>query len=137
MPIRLVRPAAALALLAALWGLDSIRGGRPLPEAGTPATNGHVRILRFYATTGMVMPGEPALLCYGVENARSVSISPDVRDVYPSKNHCLETTPQSTTSYTLVAEGYDGTIDARTLTLPVHPEQPARSKDLDVALMVF
>jgi len=135
MPVRFAKPIAAAAVLLAMWGLDSVRGGRPTTWAGALA--GHVRILQFYASTGLMLPGETAMLCYGVENAKTVHISPMLRGVYPSSNHCLQIVPEHTTHYTLMAEGYDGTLDARSLTLPVQPPPPTRAEPLDVALLVF
>jgi hypothetical protein len=76
------------------------------------------------------------MLCYGVENAKSVRISPMLRGVYPSPNHCLEIVPEHTTHYTLLAEGYDGTVDARSLTLPVQAFPPASAQVFNFALLV-
>src|SRR5580692_3132428 len=92
---------AAVVLLAALWGLNSV--DRPesrvwLRPAGTPP--GPVRILRFYASVGVVLTGESAQLCYGVENAKSVHISPPLPGVYPSARRCLQVVPEHTTHYT-------------------------------------
>jgi hypothetical protein len=137
MPVRFAKPIAAVALLTAVWGLDSVRGGRPRAWAGAGEAAGPVRILEFYASAGTILPGERAMLCYGVENAKSVRISPMLRGVYPSPNHCLEIVPEHTTHYTLLAEGYDGTIDARSLTLPVQSPPSAIDQGLNVALLVF
>jgi hypothetical protein len=121
---------AAIALLAALYGLDSVQIGRvraPLTAAGKA---GPVRILEFYASVGELTAGDKALLCYGVENAKSVRISPFLRGVYPSTSHCLEVVPEHTTHYTILAEGYDGTVAMRSLTLPVEttpPPEPQQS----------
>ena len=137
MPARFAKPIAAAGLLLAMWSLDSVRGGRPRAWAGALEAAGPVRILKFYASAGTSLPGERAMLCYGVENAKSVRISPMLRGVYPSPNHCLEIVPQHTTHYTLLAEGYDGTVDARSLTLPVQAWPPAIAQGLNVALLVF
>ncbi|HUP04201.1 MAG TPA: hypothetical protein VMU19_09435 [Bryobacteraceae bacterium] len=139
MAIRLARPAAALALLAALWGLDSIRMGRPDAAAATAAKpmGGRVRILGFYASTGLLLQGERATLCYGVENAKAVTIAPLMLTVYPSKKYCFAIVPTHTTHYTLMAEGYDGIVDTRTLTVPVHARPPVQSQPLNVAVLVF
>jgi len=59
------------------------------------------------------------MLCYGVENARSVHISPPVADLYPTAQRCLEIVPKHTTHYTIWAEGYDGKVATQSLTLPV------------------
>jgi hypothetical protein len=136
MPVRFARPIAAAVLLLAMWGLDSVRGGRPHAWAGATEAAGPVRILEFYASAGTILPGERAMLCYGVENAKSVRISPMLRGVYPSPNRCLEIVPEHTTHYTLLAEGYDGTVDARSLTLPVQAIPPASAQVLNFALLV-
>jgi hypothetical protein len=105
----------AVGLLVGLWRLDLIR---------TSGSNrgGPVRILRFYASVGAVKAGEAAQLCYVVENARKVSISPILAALsqsVPAEKRCLEIVPEHTTHYTLMAEGYDGTVAARSITLAV------------------
>jgi hypothetical protein len=110
----------AVGLLLAMWGLGNVRRSetvgiyRPL---GTPP--GPVKILQFYASVGTLAPGDKALLCYGVENARSVEILPRLANVYPAHSRCLEIGPQRTTHYTLTAEGFDGKVAFRSFTLPV------------------
>ncbi len=106
--------------LIGLWGLSLI--GEPdgsvwvHPLSAQPRP---VRILRFYATAGTLLPGQSAQLCYSVENARIVSISPPVESAYPSLGRCFEISPQHTTHYTLQAEGFDGRVAVRSITLPV------------------
>ena len=136
MPVRLARPIAAVALLFAMGALDSVREGRPSPPAKME-TAGPVRIVEFFASAGTIAPGQTAMLCYGVENAKSVRISPMLRGVYPSPNRCLEVAPQHTTHYTILAEGYDGAVDARSLTLPVQAAPAPDSPALNVALLVL
>lgn len=136
MPVRFAKPIAAAGLLLALWGLDAVRGGRPRVWSGAEIA-GPVRILEFYASAGTILPGESAMLCYGVENAKSVRISPMLNRVYPSPNRCLQIVPEHTTHYTLLAEGYDGTVDARSLTLPVQAPPPASARSLDVAWLLY
>ena len=91
------------------------------------ANSGPVRILRFYATVGTLSPGETAQLCYSVENAKVVRISP-MQTAYPAQNRCLEVVPEHTTHYTLLAEGYDGMVATRSFTLSVQklpvPSEP-------------
>jgi len=136
MPVRFARPFAAAALLLAMWALDSVRQGRPSGSAA-PEAGGRVRILQFYASAGAILPGETAMLCYGVRNAKSVRIAPLLDGVYPSLNHCLEVVPSHTTHYTLMAEGYDGAMDARSLTLPVEAYPAAEMPALNAGLIVF
>jgi len=60
----------ALAFLAAIWGLASMRRADPRVRVRPLGTrSGPVRILNFYASVGSLTIGQKALLCYGVENA--------------------------------------------------------------------
>jgi hypothetical protein len=114
------RVLGAAVLLAAVWGLGWVPDSalrswiRPV---GAP--RGPVRILRFYATTGSIALGDKAQLCYGVENAKSVHLSPDIAEIVPAANRCLEIVPERTTHYTILAEGFDGHIATRFVTLVV------------------
>jgi hypothetical protein len=120
--LRLAKLSAALVLLGSLWLFSVYQENQPrawLPRAG--ATPGPVKILRFYASRGVLLTGETAELCYGVENAKSVRISPPIAGVYPSPKRCIEVVPEHTTHYTILAEGYDGKVAMQSLTLPVQP----------------
>ena len=122
--------------MAALWGLNSVDRTEPrawLRPAGSPP--GPVRILRFYASVGLVMTGESAQLCYGVENAKSVRISPPVPGVYPSVRRCLQVVPEHTTHYTILAEGYDGKVVVQSLTLPVENGPPVQTPSVSLAMV--
>jgi hypothetical protein len=122
MLFRFTRIWVALGALAALWGLSLMQ--RPEPRGlirPLGIRSGPVRILNFYASVGAVTAGEKALLCYGVENAKSVRISPAIQGVYPAHNRCLEILPERTTHYTILAEGYDGGVATQSFTLPVQP----------------
>jgi len=126
---------AAVVLLAAMWGLNSVDQPelqRWLRPAGT--LPGPVRILHFYATVGLVLTGESAELCYGVENARSVHISPPLPGVYPSARRCLQVEPEHTTHYTILAEGYDGKVAMQSLTLPVENAPAVLSPSVNYAM---
>ncbi len=130
---RFARMFLAVGLLVALWGLSLVR-----PPGGqvwvTPwdAHPGPVRILRFYASVGTLAPGQTAELCYSVQNARLVRISP-MQSAWRALDRCFEVVPEHTTHYTLMAEGFDGTVAARSLTLPVQ-SLPANSPDLQYAV---
>jgi len=103
-----------------MWGLGTVRRSDPhawvRPIGSRP---GPVRILQFYATVGSLTAGQKALLCYGVENARSVRISPMLQGVYPALSRCVEILPEHTTHYMIMAEGYDGQVATRSFTLAV------------------
>lgn len=78
------------------------------------------KILIFYATPGLVHPGDAVELCYGVANAETVKIEPDIgRDVWPSINRCIDIKPKKTTTYTLTAEDGRGNTKTAALTLEV------------------
>src|SRR3954454_19256783 len=122
MLFRFTRIWVALGALAALWGLSLARPVEPrLRIRPLGVRNGPVKILNFYASVGTVTVGETALLCYGVENAKSVRISPAIPGVYPSPNHCIEIVPERTTHYTILAEGFDGRVATQSFTLAVQP----------------
>jgi hypothetical protein len=118
--LRLTRLAMATLIVVVLWSLALLHSPadrmwvRPLSSPPRP-----VRILRFYATVGALFPGERAQLCYSVENAKVIRISPAVDSAYPSLGRCLEIHPDHTTHYTLQAEGFDGAVAVRSITLPV------------------
>jgi hypothetical protein len=129
MPQRIAKLLAALILMGALWLPTTVPESQPrswLPHVGSAP--GPVKILRFYASRGLVITGETAELCYGVENAKSVRISPPIAGVYPSPKHCIEVVPEHTTHYTILAEGFDGKVAMQSLTLPVQsaPQTPER-----------
>ena len=124
--VRLAKLGAAIALLAAMWGLSRVPAYdahlwlRPIGSAPGP-----VRILQFQANVGTLTPGQHATLCYGVENAKSVRTSPVLSGIYPSLSHCVQIGPQHTTHYTLLAEGYDGHVAMQSFTLAVQTEPVA------------
>ncbi len=117
--MRVAKLLAAVGLLLYVWAVSFVRSGPTGAWVPVGTGPGHVRILRFYASVGTVSPGGKAVLCYGVENAKSVRISPLLPGVYPSLSHCLEVFPEHTTHYTILAEGFDGAVATRSLTLPV------------------
>src|SRR5512133_1995979 len=122
MLFRFTRIWVALGALAALWGLTIVRRPEPRPSIRPLGTrSGPVKILNFYANVGAVTMGEKALLCYGVENAKSGKISPAIPGVYPSLNRCVEIVPERTTHYRIAAEGFDGKVATQSFTLPVQP----------------
>jgi len=137
MLFRFTRIWVALGLLLAVWGFASVRRGDPRVYVRPLGTrSGPVKILNFYANVGSLTIGQKALLCYGVENAKAVRISPSVDSlVYPSPSHCMEVAPEHTTHYTILAEGYDGGVATQSFTLAVQdlfaPPRPVHYADID------
>jgi hypothetical protein len=64
-------------------------------------------IQMLYATPA-IKRGETAQVCYGVANAKSVTLQPQTNPVWPSHNLCVDVKPTKTTTYTLAATGADG-----------------------------
>ena len=78
------------------------------------------KILNFYAAPGAIHRGDEAALCYGVSNAKGVTLEPKAsEDVWPSLNRCVEVSPKKTTTYTLTASDAAGHKKTATLTLTV------------------
>lgn len=129
MLFRFTRIVVVLGVLLALWMLAGVRrSGPPASVRPLGTRSGPVRILQFYASAGSITIGQKATLCYGVENARSVWISPELQGVYPSIGRCVEILPEHTTHYTILAEGFDGGVATRSFTLavqaPIGPPRP-------------
>ena len=78
------------------------------------------KILTFYAAPGAIRRGDSAALCYGVSNAKSVTLEPKGSEgVWPSLNRCVEVSPRKTTTYTLTASDSSGHKKTATLELEV------------------
>jgi len=63
--------------------------------------------------------GEAAQLCYGVANAKKVTLEPPSGPVWPSYSRCLDVTPTKTTTYTLTASDEAGHSVRQTFTVKV------------------
>jgi hypothetical protein len=95
----------------------------PEPVKRTPAaaTLDSVRILNFYASAPNVAVLEHELLCYGVENAKSVWLEPPRQELSASLSRCVEVEPKQTTTYTLTAEDAAGRRATQQVTVTVGP----------------
>jgi hypothetical protein len=80
-------------------------------------TESPVRITQFYTTTPQLPRGEKGLVCYGVENAKSVWLSPPRRELSAALTRCVEIEPAETTTYTLTADDGTGKQATRDLTV--------------------
>ena len=88
---------------------------RKLVPAGTA-----LKITQFYASKQEAARGESILVCYGVENARSVRIEPAIeRQLLPLPVKCFPFAPHRTTTLKLVAEGEKGGEAAASITVRV------------------
>jgi hypothetical protein len=75
-------------------------------------------IQMFYATPG-IKRGETAQVCYGVANAKTVTLEPQTTKVWPSHNLCVDVKPTKTTTYTLTATDADGKTVSQQVTVEV------------------
>ncbi len=88
---------------------------KKLVPAGT-----ELKITQFYASKQEAARGESVLVCYGVENARSVRIEPPIEDhLIPLPAKCISFAPHRTTTLKLVAEGDKGGEATESITVKV------------------
>jgi len=81
-----------------------------------------LRILHFYASPSRVKAGQAAILCYGVQGAKSVHISNVDEALKPTRNRCLTIKPAASMTYTLVVEGKEtASQETATFVLKVDP----------------
>jgi hypothetical protein len=75
--------------------------------------NGVPRVLSFGANPTQISAGGSSQLCYTVENATEISISPAVPGFDASRNSaCLQVSPTATTTYVLTARNGTGTTNS-------------------------
>jgi len=77
-------------------------------------------IQNFYATPGVVRRGETVQLCYGVANAKTVTLEPQSNPVWPSYSRCVAVIPTRSTTYTLTITGAAGNTRTQTVEVKVH-----------------
>jgi len=75
-------------------------------------------IQMLYATPE-VRRGENAQVCFGVANAKTVTLEPQTNPVWPSHSLCVDVKPLKTTTYTLTATGGDGKSVSQEVTVKV------------------
>lgn len=75
-------------------------------------------IQMLYATPE-IRRGETAQVCFGVANAKSVTLEPQTNPVWPSHNLCVDVKPKKTMTYTLTATGADGKSVSQQATVAV------------------
>lgn len=76
-------------------------------------------IQNFYGNPGVVHRGETVQLCYGVANAKVVTLAPQDNPVWPSYSRCVDVKPTKTTTYTLTAQDAAGHSVTQTLEIKV------------------
>jgi hypothetical protein len=93
--------------VAAIWcGCAPEKPQKPTQQVQkTPAP---AKIVQFYASPSVVPRGEQTQLCYSVEDAVEVRLSPQVEPIKPAYTHCVVFKPLKSGTYTLFAKGADG-----------------------------
>jgi hypothetical protein len=76
-------------------------------------------IQNFYASPGSIRRGETVQLCYGVANAKTVTLEPQSNPVWPSYSRCVDVTPAKTTAYTLTISDASGHSKSQSLEVKV------------------
>ncbi len=79
-----------------------------------------LKVLTFYATEGPIHRGDTTQLCYSVNNAKSVTIEPDLHDVPVSYSNCVKISPKKDTTYTLTATSDKGKTEQAVITMRVY-----------------
>jgi hypothetical protein len=80
------------------------RNERQSPPPTAALQPGPVRITQFYVAPPNPPRGEKAMLCYGVDNASSVRLEPDIERLWPAMSRCFQIVPTKPVTYTLIAE---------------------------------
>ena len=76
-------------------------------------------IQNFYASPGAIHRGESVQLCYGVANAKTVTLEPQPNAVWPSYARCVSVSPARTTTYTLTISDSSGNTKTQSLQVTV------------------
>ena len=76
-------------------------------------------IQSFYASPGAIGRGETVQLCYGVANAKTVTLEPQPDEVWPSYARCVTVAPAKTTTYTLTVTDVSGNTKTQSLQVQV------------------
>jgi hypothetical protein len=78
-----------------------------------------LKIMQLYAPVSLAK-GETGKLCYGVVNAKTVTLDPPVDQMWPALTRCIEIKPRETTRYILTATDQTGHSLQQTVLVQVH-----------------
>jgi hypothetical protein len=92
---------------------------KPAPTAATAKPPRPPKIVMFYTAAATVERGKGVLLCYGVDDTASVSLTPPVETLKPSPTRCFEVKPEKSTDYTLEAKNAAGQSVTQTVSIKV------------------
>jgi len=89
-------------------------------QAAIEQLGGNELAIQMLYATPRIRRGETAQVCYGVANAKSVTLEPETSKVWPSHNLCVDVKPAKTITYTLTATAADGKTVSQQVTVEVH-----------------
>jgi hypothetical protein len=92
---------------------------RETDQAAIEQLGGNDLAIQMLYATPSVHRGGTAQVCYGVSNAKTVTLEPQSSKVWPSHNLCVDVKPLKTTTYTLVATAADGKNVSEQVTVEV------------------
>lgn len=81
---------------------------RQSDRAAVEQLGGSELAIQMLYATAEIRRGQAAQVCFGVANAKSVTLEPQDHPVWPSHNLCVDVKPNKTTTYTLTATAADG-----------------------------
>jgi hypothetical protein len=93
---------------------------RESDQAAIEQLGGSDLAIQMLYATPRIHRGETAQICFGVANAKTVTLEPQSARVWPSHNLCVEVKPLKTTTYSLTATGTDGKSVSQQVTVEVH-----------------
>jgi hypothetical protein len=76
-------------------------------------------IQNFSASPGEIRRGATVQICYGVANAKTVTLEPQSNPVWPSYSRCVDVNPTKTTTYTLTIADASGNTRNQSLEVKV------------------
>ena len=101
-------------------------GGKTVSESFTVSVKGRAasapkeHMIRFFATSSAeIGAGQTSTLCYGVANAKTVSVEPQVQELKLADRSCFLVKPPQTTTYKLTATAADGRQELAELTVTI------------------
>ena len=83
-----------------------------------------LKITQFYSPTPKIAKGQSGQICYGVEGAKELELTPPVEKLWPAVARCFDVKPTGKTEYALKATGEDGKSESKTLTIAVGAAAP-------------
>jgi hypothetical protein len=98
---------------------EQSRKQREQDQVAIEQLGGNDLAIQMLYATRTIQRGETAQVCFGVANAKSVTLQPQTNKVWPSHNLCVGVKPVKTTTYTLTATGADGQALTQQVTVQV------------------